>query len=394
MTKYALLIGITYFNTEHKIYGSVNDVIMMKNFLVNKKGYADENIIVLRDDDNQYLQPNKDNINKYLAELIQRSNEDATELFLYFSGYSNLDGDGNENCIYCSDLTYIDNTYIRFILSGLNTSVNLFGIFDCINLNNNFDFPYSLTYKNDNFYVLHDNLKIDREFINNKILIYGQNRLERKVYDNFNNNKFGGFLTANMIEFLSSGKTFYGCLAEFYRLFNGIESLPVIYGTQDISKLFMMNQLQDMNQLQNIKATQKETVEYILEQVGEELILKQKNVGKKEEPIPVLKQKEEPKPVLKQKEEPKPVLKQKEESKPVLKQKEESKLVLKQKEVQSALVLKQKETQPLQVVKQKETQFTPVLKQITQSSSNNKIAIKVAPPKIVVSTIRRALIKK
>ncbi len=351
MTKYALLIGITYFNTEHKIYGSVNDVIMMKNFLVNKKRYADENIIVLRDDDDQYLQPNKDNINKYLAELIQRSNEDATELFLYFSGYSNLVENETENCIYCSDLTYIDNTDIRFILSNLNTSVNLFGIFDCINLNNNFDFPYSLTYKNDNFYVLHDNLKKDREFINNKILIYGQNRLERKVYDNFNNNKFGGFLTANMIEFLSNGNTFYGCLPEFYRLFNGIESLPVIYGTQDISKLFMMNKIQDMNNEINksVKPLQKKTIEFVLEH------------------------KEEPKLVLEQKEEPNPVLKQKEELKPVV---------------------KQKETQPTQVIKQKEAQSLPVLKQITQSSSNNKIAIKVAPPKVVVSTVRRTVVKK
>ncbi len=275
MTKYALLIGITYFNTENKIYGAVNDVIMMKNFLTEIKGYDNNNIIVLRDDDEKYNQPTKENITNELIELIQKSNNDATELFLYISGYSNLNTQEDGNCIYCSDLSYIDNNDFRFILSNLNQKTNLFGVFDCLNLNNNFDLPYNLTYKNDNFYVLRDNLKKDKEFINNNIIIYCQNRKEQKVYENFNNNKFGGFLTANIIKFLTEGNTFYECLFQFYRLYNDKENIPHIASTQDIGRLFLMERLPNMqNNISSVIVNKPK--EEVKEEVKEEI----KNVQK------------------------------------------------------------------------------------------------------------------
>jgi hypothetical protein len=280
MTKYALLIGITYFNTESKIYGSVNDVIMMKKFLIEVKGYNDDKIVVLRDDDDKYNQPTKDNIVNELNNLIQQSNEGATELFLYISGYSNLSTEEDGNCIYCSDLTYIDNNDFRFMLSNLNQKIPLFGIFDCLNLNNNFDLPYHLSYN----YVLKDSLKQDREFINNKIIIYCQNRKEQKVYDNFANNKFGGFLTANMINFLKEGNTFYECLFEFYRLYNDKKKLPYIASTQDIGKLFIMEQFFDMEKnISNLIVNNPEEVKK--EEVKKEEVKKEevKKEVKKEE---------------------------------------------------------------------------------------------------------------
>ena len=45
MSKFALLVGINYYNTNYQLYGCINDVIMMRKYLIEKRGYLNENQI-------------------------------------------------------------------------------------------------------------------------------------------------------------------------------------------------------------------------------------------------------------------------------------------------------------------------------------------------------------
>ena len=65
--KYALLIGLNYSSTSNKLYGCINDCLLIQSMLVNNYGYEPSNIVFMRDD--IYLS------NNYLPKsLIFRSN--------------------------------------------------------------------------------------------------------------------------------------------------------------------------------------------------------------------------------------------------------------------------------------------------------------------------------
>ena len=104
--KIALLIGINYIGTESQLYGCQNDVIKMKDVLINNYGYKEENITMLIDKP-EYIQPTASNIITQLNSIyISSSKEKINEIYIHYSGHgTNIidksmdETDGKDECI-------------------------------------------------------------------------------------------------------------------------------------------------------------------------------------------------------------------------------------------------------------------------------------------------------
>lgn len=99
MSKKALLIGINYIDSpDNKLNGCINDVINMRNILIDAYGYTAENIVILRDDlNNPSLKPTSDNIIKNLVSIVSQS-ASLKEIWIHYSGHGSqlMDFNGDE----------------------------------------------------------------------------------------------------------------------------------------------------------------------------------------------------------------------------------------------------------------------------------------------------------
>lgn len=95
MTKKALLVGINYVGTNSQLNGCINDVLNLKNVLISKWGYKEENITILTDDSE--IKPTKINIMKELYRHVQM--KDISEFWFSYSGHGSYvtdEGDKDE----------------------------------------------------------------------------------------------------------------------------------------------------------------------------------------------------------------------------------------------------------------------------------------------------------
>lgn len=84
MSKRALLIGINYLNTPSaQLYGCIFDIIQIKSLLIDVYGFAEKDIIMLRDDDPSKM-PTKQRI---MNECMALVNANASQVFLHYSGH-------------------------------------------------------------------------------------------------------------------------------------------------------------------------------------------------------------------------------------------------------------------------------------------------------------------
>ena len=83
--KRALLIGINYINMgDAYIEGCIDDIISMKQYLIQSMDYKEDEIIMLRDDSSDpALQPTGNNIKTQLMNLLHDSQslQDLVSLF-------------------------------------------------------------------------------------------------------------------------------------------------------------------------------------------------------------------------------------------------------------------------------------------------------------------------
>ena len=96
MSKKALLIGINYYDTPAAaLKGCVNDVVNMRNMLIDAYGYDSENIKVLRDDAvDAVFKPTASNIVNSLASIIAQS-ASLKEIWIHYSGHGSQIRDTN-----------------------------------------------------------------------------------------------------------------------------------------------------------------------------------------------------------------------------------------------------------------------------------------------------------
>lgn len=126
MSKKALLIGINYYDTPSvSLKGCVNDVINMRNMLIDAYGYDSANITVLRDDaTNAADKPTAANIVSKLASIISQS-ASLQEIWIHYSGHGSQIRDNNGDESDQLDEVIVPADYSR---AGLITDDMIFNI--------------------------------------------------------------------------------------------------------------------------------------------------------------------------------------------------------------------------------------------------------------------------
>lgn len=123
MAKKAVLIGINYPGTKAELKGCINDVRRMYQCLVDRYGFSEDNITILIDTDDSYIQPTGKNIRRVLNDLV-RSAELGDLLFVHYSGHGTRlpaetgedDDTGYDECIVPCDMNLItDDDFREFV---------------------------------------------------------------------------------------------------------------------------------------------------------------------------------------------------------------------------------------------------------------------------------------
>lgn len=138
--KFALLVGINYHGTSSALNGCINDVEVMHKYLIDKRGYKAENIVILTDD--THKKPTGMNIMHALGTLIVKAHVDkAEELWLHYSGHGSYtrDHDGDELDGYDETIVPIDyakngmitDDQLHDYVKNLPNSCGMIAIFDC-----------------------------------------------------------------------------------------------------------------------------------------------------------------------------------------------------------------------------------------------------------------------
>lgn len=124
MLKKALLIGINYYDTPSaQLNGCINDVVNMRNMLIDAYGYTSENIIVLRDDISN-SKPTSLNIMNSLKSLVSQS-KSLSEIWIHYSGHGSQIQDMNGDESDSLDEIIVPCDYF---VSGFITDDMIYGI--------------------------------------------------------------------------------------------------------------------------------------------------------------------------------------------------------------------------------------------------------------------------
>lgn len=124
MGKKAVLIGINYPGTKAELKGCINDVTRMRQCLLERYGFDEQDITILIDTDRSYDQPTGKNIRRALQDLV-RSAEPDDFLFVHYSGHGTRlpaetgedDDTGFDECIVPSDMNLITGNSLLFMIS-------------------------------------------------------------------------------------------------------------------------------------------------------------------------------------------------------------------------------------------------------------------------------------
>ncbi|KAA0065336.1 hypothetical protein IC582_026019 [Cucumis melo] len=120
MGKKAILIGCNYPGTKAELRGCINDVKRMHQCLIERYGFSEDDIEILIDTDESYIQPTGKNIRSALARLV-KSADPGDFLFVHYSGHGTRlpaetgedDDTGYDECIVPTDMNLITDDDFR-----------------------------------------------------------------------------------------------------------------------------------------------------------------------------------------------------------------------------------------------------------------------------------------
>lgn len=204
--KRALLIGINYTNTTSiQLNGCINDIINMRNMLIDAYDYNAANIMMLRDDTtNINYQPTRVNIITNLKNLVAQSTA-QDELWIHYSGHGSQlqDRNGDETGKLDSILVPVDYASSGYILDDeilsiiKNIKCRAILLFDACHSGTMCDLPWTLEYKNAYNYSLSSNNQI--VIANPNIFMMSgckDNQTSGDTYDSFSQESGGVFTIA------------------------------------------------------------------------------------------------------------------------------------------------------------------------------------------------------
>ncbi|KAF7967256.1 hypothetical protein HWV62_35049 [Athelia sp. TMB] len=137
----ALCIGINYFGQTAELKGCINDALNIKNFIMSRFNYQDDDIVMLTDDaTNPRQQPTRENIIAAMQWLVRDAHPNDS-LFFHYSGHGgqtkDLDGDeddGYDEVIYPVDYEanghIVDDLMHDIMVRPLPPGCRLTAIFD------------------------------------------------------------------------------------------------------------------------------------------------------------------------------------------------------------------------------------------------------------------------
>jgi len=213
MVKRALLIGINYNSLpDLKLNGCVNDVISMRNVLIDAYGYDKRNMTMLRDDGlPQYQLPNRNNIMNSLESLCALTTT-TDELWVHYSGHgtyrrdnNNDEMDGYDEVIIPLDYQINGSVVDEQLKAVLETAAGTVIISqDCCNSGTGWDLPYRFTSDASNRVVLYSE---SSKMNNPNIYMFSGSRddqLASDTYDTDTDRSIGAFTNA-LVDCLRDG---------------------------------------------------------------------------------------------------------------------------------------------------------------------------------------------
>ena len=200
MSKRALLIGCNYTATPTaQLSGCINDIVHMRNTLIDAYGYQDSNIYMLRDDDKNRL-PTKANIINAFIQVISMSTA-SDMLWIHYSGHGTQIRDMNSD-----ESDRLDECIVpcNYNVAGVITDDEIFSIirnakcqmmicFDSCNSGTVCDLQYSINYNNGSLTKM---INTSRSVANSKIIMISGCRdpqTSADAYDNIAKRGVGAF---------------------------------------------------------------------------------------------------------------------------------------------------------------------------------------------------------
>lgn len=150
-TKRAVMIGINYIGQNGELSGCHNDVLNMKEYIMNVHGFDEENISILMDD-GVHTEPTKDNIMAAYDKIVKESKE-GDVVFCHYSGHGGKvrDDNGDEEDGYDETLIPVDymsagqirdDDILKRLVIPMARGVFATCIMDCCHSGTVMDLPY------------------------------------------------------------------------------------------------------------------------------------------------------------------------------------------------------------------------------------------------------------
>lgn len=148
--KRALLIGCNYNGSPNQLYGCIDDVQNVKDFLEKQCGFTQFNVMT----DNTYVKPTKQNILNAFTQMLAQTGSNDTAFF-QFSGHgmgfmdtTGDENDGQDELIVplgaCSIMDCIlDDEFRGIIDKHLKPGAKLLALFDCCHSGSTLDLKYT-----------------------------------------------------------------------------------------------------------------------------------------------------------------------------------------------------------------------------------------------------------
>ena len=222
-SKVALLFGVNKIsgNKKNNIYGSINNVIVMRKYLIEKREYMSENIRVLTYENDVKGSELSDSVIEIINLIVPNN---LNEVFIYYSGpyISNLLNDKNdenrENKLLSNNAIKMQlhkgNNPIKMQLHKGNNPIKILSVVDSPISSNNYNLPCAYSYEKRKIKILLDEEPGDYESLEVYSLNACKNNQKtkeiKKAYKSINNgeysitkNRYGGAFTSGLIKILN-----------------------------------------------------------------------------------------------------------------------------------------------------------------------------------------------